>query len=122
MATQTVHTDDMTGEVESEENPVLTWFFAFDGEWREIDLTEVSFEKFRKAIKPYVAASRSTSETRAKANGGLTNRTGTRTGTDRDHALEVREWGKANGYKVNERGRLSDDLVEAFNKAHASAA
>ena len=31
-------------------------------------------------------------------------------------ADDVRAWGKTHGFEVKDRGRLGDDLVEAFNK------
>lgn len=31
---------------------------------------------------------------------------------------EVRAWGQANGYKVGDRGRISQDVWDAFNKAN----
>lgn len=30
----------------------------------------------------------------------------------------VREWGRSNGWDVNERGRLNSELIKAYNRAH----
>ena len=33
-------------------------------------------------------------------------------------ATEVREWARANGYTVNDRGRISQEIQTAFDAAH----
>ena len=31
---------------------------------------------------------------------------------------EIRAWGRANGYRVSDRGRVSADVVKAYDAAH----
>jgi hypothetical protein len=53
---------------------------------------------------------------------------GVRTGTSattgpKNDLSAVRTWAKANGYPdVKDRGRMSDDILEAYNKAHSTNA
>jgi hypothetical protein len=42
--------------------------------------------------------------------------------TEKATAAEVREWAKANGHEVAERGRLSTEVREAFTAATGRAA
>ncbi|WP_396907953.1 Lsr2 family protein [Mycolicibacterium sp.] len=34
------------------------------------------------------------------------------------HRKEIRDWANANGYTVSSRGRLSEEVITAFNEAH----
>jgi len=112
MAKQTIVTDDLTQETEN----VSTYFYAFDGSWYEIDLTEKNYETFRKHMSKYTTASRETTPTRAHANGGISqNRSRT---SDAD---AIREWARVHGHKVSDRGRLPDDVIEAYDKAQKEA-
>lgn len=42
--------------------------------------------------------------------------------TEKATAREVREWARANGHEVPERGRLSKEVREAFSTATGRAA
>ena len=80
--------------------------FALDGKDYEIDLTSKNATNLRKALKPYLDAGRKTS-----AGNGKRTRT-TRIGPD---PATVKEWARANGYDVKDRGRVSKEVLEAFN-------
>jgi hypothetical protein len=43
---------------------------------------------------------------------------GARTVPDREQTAAVREWARANGFEVSERGRLSANVLAAFEAAH----
>ena len=43
---------------------------------------------------------------------------GARTAPDREQTAAIREWARANGYEVSERGRLSATVLSAFEAAH----
>ena len=83
--------------------------FALDGKNYEIDLTSINATNLRKALKPYLDAARKTATGNAKRT-----RT-TRIGPD---PKTVKEWARANGYDVKDRGRVSKDVLEAFNAAN----
>ena len=83
--------------------------FALDGKNYEIDLTSKNATNLRKALKPYLDAGR-------KTNAGNLRRTRTtRIGPD---PKTVKKWARANGYDVKDRGRVSRDVLEAFNAAN----
>jgi len=116
MATITTTTlvDDLDG---SEAAGAVT--FALDGVSYEIDLSEENAEKLRDALAGYVAGARRVDGGRraAKAKPAKAAR-GARTAPDREQTAAIREWARANGHEVSERGRLSATVLAAFEAAH----
>jgi nucleoid-associated protein Lsr2 len=104
---QTLFIDDIDGsEAEG------TVRFALDGAEYEIDLNAKHAEELRKALSRYVeAARRSSGSARRPA------RTGRRTATSGLNTTEVREWAKAQGIEVKDRGRVPAELVVRFRAA-----
>lgn len=100
-------TDDLDG-TEIADGKGETVRFGLDGKEFEIDLTAKNATSLRKAMKPYLDAGRKTGESTKRS------RT-TRVGPD---PKTVKEWARANGYDVKERGRVSKDVIEAFEAAH----
>ncbi|WP_420121439.1 histone-like nucleoid-structuring protein Lsr2 [Nakamurella sp.] len=96
--------------------------FALDGVAYEIDLSEENAEKLRDALAGYVAGARrvdgSRRAGRAKVAKVAKPARGTRTAPDREQTAAIREWARANGYEVSERGRLSATVLAAFEAAH----
>jgi hypothetical protein len=116
MATLTTVTlvDDLDGSEAAE-----SVAFALDGVSYEIDLSEENAEKLREALAGYVAGARRVDGTRrtGRAKPAKPAR-GSRTAPDREQTAAVREWARANGYEVSERGRLSATVLAAFEAAH----
>ena len=121
MAQKTVVTlvDDLSGE-ESED--ISTVEFALDGVTYEIDLDEGNGAALRDALAHYVAAARRTGGRRAAAAGRRkSNGAGTGTpratspgGYDRETSKQIREWAKGEGFEVSDRGRVPNNVVEAW--------
>ena len=98
--------DDLDGSEADE-----TVSFALDGTTYEIDLSADNAAKLRDALAPYVGHGRRASGRRAPArSGGGSSRSG---GAKRDLA-DVREWARANGHKVSDRGRISAEIQAAY--------
>lgn len=104
----TLLTDDIDGG-EADETVV----FALDGKSYEIDLTEKNAAKLRKALAPYVAGGRKQPKT-GGASSGRKQRSASPANGD---TAEIRAWAKANGYSVNDRGRVPAEIREAFEKS-----
>ncbi len=85
--------------------------FGLDGVSYEIDLSSKNATKLRDALAGYVGAAR-----RVGARAGR--RRGRSRSADNGSASEVREWARANGYQVSDRGRVSAEVTEAFRAAH----
>ena len=86
-----------------------TVLFALDGTSYEIDLRTRNAAALRAALGAYVEAGRPIKNTRR--------RRGTRTATGAA-ARTVKEWARANGYEVNDRGRIPAHIREAFDAAN----
>lgn len=101
--TITTITDDIDGSPEAK-----PYTFAWQGTSYEIDLGDANRDAFLKALEPYINAGRKVTRSRAR---GVAARGGT------GDAAEIREWAKANGFEVTERGRISREVRAAFFKA-----
>jgi len=104
---QTLFIDDLDGSAAEG-----TLRFGLDGTEYEIDLNEKHAEALREALARYVSAARRVSgATRRPA------RTGRRAPATGPNTTEVREWAKAQGIEVKDRGRVPADLVVKFKTA-----
>ena len=81
----------------------------------EVDLSEENAQRLRDALAPWVAVARKT--------GGRRKRTATSTSATKSPAGtstgEIRAWAQAEGYEVSSRGRVSAEIRDAYDKAHA---
>ncbi len=122
MAQKTVVTlvDDLTGE-ESED--ITTVEFALDGVTYEIDLDEKNTAVLRDSLAQYVAAARRTGGRRASGRPAGRRSGGAGTGTpratspggyDRETSKQIREWARTEGFEVSDRGRVPNNVVEAW--------
>jgi Lsr2 len=122
MAQKTIVTlvDDLTGE---EAEDITTVEFALDGVTYEIDLDDKNSARLRDALAEYVAAARRTGGRRSSAGGNGRRRSGAGTGTpratspggyDRETSKQIREWAKGQGFEVSDRGRVPNNVVEAW--------
>jgi hypothetical protein len=112
MATETTTKliDDLDGS-----DAQRTVSFAWDGRTYEVDLSKKNAAAFEKTMKPYVAAARSTRATtsRPSARGRVV---ATGTGRRRD-VQAIRQWARANGHEVSDRGRISASVFAAYEAA-----
>jgi hypothetical protein len=104
---QTLFIDDLDGS--TAEGTVR---FGLDGTEYEIDLNEKHAKALRDALARYVGAAR-------RASGGARRpaRTGRRASANGLNTTEVREWAKAQGIEVKDRGRVPAELVVKFKAA-----
>lgn len=100
--------DDIDGSEAAE-----TVTFALDGVSYEIDLTDANATKLRGALAPWVGSARRAGRRSATTSG----RRGARS-SSREELAEIRNWARANGHKVSDRGRISQDVRDAYTKAH----
>jgi hypothetical protein len=85
--------------------------FSVDGDAYEIDLNEANAARFKDAMAPFIGAARRDTSRGAGGRGRGRGR-GRNTKT-----AEIRAWARANGQKVNERGRIPADVVSAYEKS-----
>ena len=98
--------DDISGE-EAEESVR----FALDGVEYEIDLAEENAVGLRKALRPYIARGR-------RIRGSSAGQRSAGISSSREQTQRIREWAAANGYNPSARGRISQDIVKAYDDAH----
>jgi Lsr2 len=104
---QTLFIDDIDGSAAEG-----TIRFALDGTEYEIDLNTKHADALRKALAKYIdAARRTTGGARRSARGGR------RASASGVNTTEVREWAKAQGIEVKDRGRVPAELVVRFRAA-----
>ncbi|WP_125776275.1 histone-like nucleoid-structuring protein Lsr2 [Antribacter gilvus] len=104
---QVVLVDDIDGGVAEE-----TVTFGLDGVSYEIDLSTAHAAELREAFAPWVGHARKASARTSTA------RPAARRSRGSSNTGEIREWLKANGFTVSDRGRISAEGLEAYNKAH----
>lgn len=99
---QVVLVDDVDGGEAAE-----TVSFSLDGVGYEVDLSEKNAADLRAALQPWISASRRVSGRRTTGRGAR----------GKSDAGKIREWARANGYEVSERGRVSAQIREAYAAA-----
>ncbi|WP_277211326.1 histone-like nucleoid-structuring protein Lsr2 [Isoptericola croceus] len=107
--TQVVLIDDIDG---SDGDETVT--FALDGVSYEIDLSTAHAAELRAALAQWIGHGRKTAAKSAPRSSGASRRGR----TDREQLQKIREWARANGHKVNDRGRIPGRILEAFEAAH----
>ena len=103
--------DDLDGGEATE-----TVKFALDGTSYEIDLSENNAATLRDAFAVYIAEARKVGGGRRSSSTGATGKQ--RSSTGGPAASEIREWARANGMEVPERGRVSAEVRKAYEAAH----
>ena len=101
---QIILEDDYDGGTADE-----TVSFALDGAEYEIDLSSKNAGGLRDALAPWVSHARKIGGRRKRA----TKATGSASTSD------IRAWALAHGHEVSSRGRVSADVRDAYEKAHA---
>lgn len=100
--THTVVTDDIDGS-----EGAATINFSFEGVYYEIDLNEENSQKLRDELAGWMK--------HARRVGGRGRR-----GTSRrrsDETKRIREWARANGHEVGDRGRIPAVIRQAYSAA-----
>ena len=86
--------------------------FGLGGVDYEIDLSAEHAEALRRALAPFVDAAR-----RGPGAGRQQGRGGQRAGASGLDTTEVREWARAQGIEVKDRGRIPAEVVARFKAA-----
>lgn len=88
----------------------------WDVEVRDIDLGKKNRDAFLKALEKFDEVSRPVVK---KATAKKTTK---RTSESREEAAKVREWAQELGLEVSDRGRIPENIVNAYRKANAGKA
>ena len=104
---QIVLSDDLDESLPADE----TVSFALDGTEYEIDLSAKNAANLRDAISPWLGHARKT--------GGRRKRGTSTKAPASSSTSDIRAWAQAHGHEVSSRGRVSSEVREAYEKAHA---
>jgi len=109
MAIKTVLVDDFDG------TPLAlgasSTSFSINGTAYEIDLAPDNVEKLREALAPFIAAARRSGAAPAKAAKSAKT-------SDPARLAAIREWARANGHAVSDRGRIAGTVIAAYDQAN----
>lgn len=118
MARQVITTliDDLDGKPADR-----TVEFSLDGTTYTIDLSDANAGKLRKALDPFINAGNRVGRGGSGRGPGRPSAAGSNgraAGNDRDQNRLIREWAAANGHAVSERGRIPQNVTDAYRTAH----
>ena len=99
--------DDIDGNDADE-----TVTFALDGASYEIDLSAKNATKMRDGLAVYVGSGRKVGGRRRRGAGSRASRSSS------TNTAEVRAWARDNGYDVSDRGRIPEEIRQAYDAAH----
>jgi len=86
--------------------------FGLDGSTYEIDLSSKNAAKLRDAVAPFVGHARKVG---GRRNSSTRRAAGSGNGPS---AREIREWARANGWNLSDRGRVAAEVRSAYEAAH----
>ncbi|GAA4515522.1 histone-like nucleoid-structuring protein Lsr2 [Brevibacterium yomogidense] len=113
-----VLTSDLSNE---ERSDIQTVKFSLNNQAYSIDLTEEEAEDFELLFQDYISVARKESQAAIRRRQGSPTARGSKSVVEEQTGArpsEVREWAKANGHEVSERGRIHQDVIAAYNAAH----
>jgi hypothetical protein len=87
--------------------------FALDGVSYEIDLTSDNATRLRDDFAVWIGHAERTGGRRS------TSRAGAKSAVRKADLGAVREWARGKGFTVSDRGRISAEVQEAYDKAHS---
>ncbi len=111
---QVILVDDVDGGEADE-----TVSFALDGVSYEIDLSEGNAESLREGLAEWIGhARRVGGRASARARGGKGRASGAAGNSAKADLSAVRAWARESGYQVSDRGRVSSEVLAAYDSVH----
>lgn len=103
----TQYISDMSGTELGEDGRTVR--FGYLGVDYEIDLAPAEADELAAALGPYVQAARRV---------GGRKQAGTAGRASRDDFAQVRAWADEQGYRISVRGRIAQEVIDAYDAAH----
>lgn len=108
--------DDLDGSTADE-----TISFGLDGASYQIDLSQINAAELRQSMTEFVDHAKRLGRDKAATKGTRQKSTPQSSQTAREERARtqaIRTWARAAGYDVSARGRIPDNIIEAYNRAH----
>lgn len=97
--------------------------FSANGKNYIIDLSEANAAAFNAALAPYIEHARRARATKKNKNASRKSRSSSEAARiKRQKNAEMRAWALDNGHTIAKRGQLSQDIIAAYETAHATQA
>ncbi|MDR2256051.1 MAG: Lsr2 family protein [Arthrobacter sp.] len=106
--------DDLTGKA-LDADKAHRIHFSVEGKTYRLDVDEKGADQFHAALDRFIEVSTKVAAGGVKRATGSTPR---RAAAGSGEQTKMREWAKANGYEVAERGRIPAAIQEAYAAAH----
>jgi hypothetical protein len=93
--------------------------FVWDGYRYDIDLNAKNADTLRQALAPYLEAARCVGRVGRTVGGKTAGRT--RPASERVYFADLRAWARENGYRLSDRGRVPQQVKDAYEAARQVA-
>lgn len=107
--------DDLDGTTSDD---IETVQFALDGVTYEMDLSQANAARLREGLADFVASARRSGGRAKRGGSGSVSRRASGPARSKEQTKAIREWAKANGHELSDRGRISASVIDAFEAAH----
>jgi hypothetical protein len=91
-----------------------TFDFSLEGRNYQVDLSDQNAAKLRDALAPFIDVARKTGGRRRGRTQRQTGMTDTPAPSNREDTAAIREWARAHGHQVSDRGRIPKAILEAY--------
>lgn len=105
---KTLFVSDLSGQELGDAGQTVK--FGFSGVEYEIDLSEEEADEFAGVMNRYLSAGRRVAGRRQRGSAASGRRPG--------ELASIRSWARENGYQVSDRGRVSQQIVDAYQAAN----
>jgi hypothetical protein len=106
----------LTCDLDEEDVPAVeTVTFSYDGSSYAFELCEDHLEEFSNTMQGYIAAARRADGPGRRSRVAVAPRATSRSA--KEDLAPVREWARANGYRVSDRGRIPGEVRDAYAAA-----
>ncbi len=107
----------LTCDLDTEPTPAIeTVAFGYGGQTYEFELCKAHLDEFQETMQRYAASARPASGRRGAGGRARTPRAPRSVATAAE-LVALRDWARANGYEVNERGRIPAHVRQAYEAA-----
>lgn len=114
---ETTLIDDITGEPADR-----TITFSVGNVTYEFDASSETASEFDAALAGYIESARRLGKAGAAKTSTSNGKVGVRLTIDRMQSAAIRRWARDHGYNISDRGRISAEIMDSYNRGGSLAA